>query len=71
MPIVPPLPNKPADLTAPPSDVKPDAETGSVPASDASAAPLSLAPASRLGTTPGADKAPAEASPASGTSQDQ
>ncbi|QCP51236.1 hypothetical protein FAZ95_20000 [Trinickia violacea] len=77
MPTVPPLPKKPTDqMEPPPSDVKPDAETGAIPASgatgaasDTSSTPLSLSPDSRLGTTTSTAK-PAS-SPASGSSQDQ
>jgi predicted small lipoprotein YifL len=77
MPNVPPLPKKPTDQMEPaPSDVKPDAETGAIPASaaigaasDTSSTPLSLSPDSQLSTTPSTAK-PAS-SPASGSSQDQ
>ncbi|TKC90783.1 hypothetical protein FAZ69_05220 [Trinickia terrae] len=79
MPTVPPLPPKPTDqMEPPPSDVKPDAETGSIPASgaaqakaasDTSSTPLSLSPDSQLGTTTATGKA--TSSPASGASQDQ
>jgi predicted small lipoprotein YifL len=78
MPIVPPLPAKPADLTEPPpSDAKPaaaaSAASGAAAASDAEPAPLSLAPDSRLGTTPASDTGSAKpaSSPASASPQDQ
>jgi predicted small lipoprotein YifL len=73
LPTVPPLPNKPAAPSEPPpSDVKPDAEMGAIPASTArgpatntSSAPLSLSPDYQLRAAPGT------ASPAQGPAENE
>lgn len=68
LPTVPPLPKKPSDqIEPPPSDIKPDAETGS---NSTARPPLTLAPAGELDSPPNASK-PSAVSAASSATPDQ
>jgi predicted small lipoprotein YifL len=64
LPTVPPLPHKPTDQTEPPpSDVRPDAETASRPASSATGAMGNSVPGSMAGSMPDKSGTPLSLSP--------